>query len=94
VALFSVTRRVPRNHFRPKGIRPENILKFSDSDLRTVRVADRVRILQEKGGLSNLNRRPVRMTVYGSGLKRNTEGVALVSTRDSPPAIPIAPLHS
>ena len=50
MALFSVTERVPRNHFRPKRIRPENILKFSDSGLRTVRVADRLRSAQAGGG--------------------------------------------
>src|ERR1039457_1184471 len=42
VALFSVTGRAPRNHLGLKRIRPENILKFSDSDLRTVRAVDRV----------------------------------------------------
>jgi len=33
------------------------------------------------------------MPVYGPGLKRRPRGVPLVSTRHSPPAIPIAPLQ-
>jgi hypothetical protein len=43
VALFSVTGRMPRNRFRLKRIETENVLKFSDFGLRSVRVADRVR---------------------------------------------------
>ena len=37
--------------------------------------------------------RRARMPVYGAGIQKETEGVALVSTRHRPPAIPIAPLH-